>query len=70
MGGADDKWRKDKKGKFGRMLCIVYYFNDEECEDGVNLNQELIKKGFAVEYFGKKKQNINILRIKELEVRS
>lgn len=43
---------KDKKGKYGRILADVLYM-----ENGVqkNLNKELIKLGYAKEYYGGKK---------------
>ena len=34
---------KDKKGKYGRYLAVIY-------KDGVNINELLIKKGHAVKY--------------------
>lgn len=41
------KHGKDKRGKYGRYLAIVFKQVDDEC---INLNQELIKKGYAVEH--------------------
>jgi len=34
---------KDKKGKYGRYLAIVWF-------DGLNMNEELVKRGLAKEY--------------------
>jgi len=34
---------KDRKGKYGRYLTIIY-------KDGVNINELLIKKGHAIKY--------------------
>ena len=40
----------NKRGKFGRILGILYV----EQEDGIrnNINETLVKEGFAKEYFG------------------
>jgi len=40
---------KDKKGKFGRYLVVVYYEDD-------NINNHLIDLGYAKEYFGGTKE--------------
>lgn len=37
-----------KRGKYGRWLCEVYV-------DGVNLNEDLVKKGYAKEFMALKK---------------
>lgn len=37
------KTRKDSKGKYGRWLAEVYI-------DGININEQLITEGLAVEY--------------------
>jgi len=39
----------EKKGKFGRYLVDVYY-------DDININNELIRKGYAKSYDGGKKK--------------
>ena len=39
---------KDKAGKFGRILAIITY-------NGLDMNQELVKNGHAVEYDGGKR---------------
>ena len=39
-----------KQGKFGRYLATIYYGTKK-----INLNKELIKKGYAREYFGGKR---------------
>lgn len=37
---------KDRKGKYGRILCIIYIFNEEE----LNVNSWLISNGYAKLY--------------------
>ena len=59
---------KDKRGKFGRMLAILFHESDmlerhTKVEKvgaygdfvGGSLNQDLLDKGFAKEYYGGKK---------------
>lgn len=41
----------NEKGKFGRILGTVYL-------DGVNINEKMCADGFAVEYFGQSKDDI------------
>jgi len=43
------KTSKDRKGKFGRYLCILIV-------DGVDLNKQMVKLGLAKEYFGGKRK--------------
>lgn len=43
----------EKQGKYGRYLAIVHYFDKKGSL--INLNQELIDKGFAKPYFGGKR---------------
>jgi micrococcal nuclease len=42
--------KQNKKGKFGRYLAVV------KLEDGTNLNELLVSKGYAKEYDGKGKR--------------
>lgn len=42
------KTEKDEQEKFGRYLAVVYV-------DEINVNQQLITEGHAVEYFGGKR---------------
>ena len=42
--------RKDKRGKFGRVLAEII-----EADGGLTLNQELVARGLAVPYFGGKR---------------
>ena len=42
--------RLDRKGKFGRVLGILYV-------DDLDINEQLIEEGHAVEYYGGKKKN-------------
>ena len=44
---------KDSKGKFGRVLASVIV-------DGVDINQQMIKKHMAVEYKGQSKKDIEL----------
>jgi micrococcal nuclease len=59
---------KDKRGKFGRMLAIIYREDDKLDKDkyidgletygayvGNSLNEDLIKEGHAKEYYGGKR---------------
>jgi micrococcal nuclease len=41
------KTRKDKKGKYGRYLCEVFYIRNNAL---ININKQLVDEGFAVEY--------------------
>ena len=43
-----------EKGKYGRYLGIVYRQRKDDVEK-LNINECLIKEGFAVEYFGGKR---------------
>lgn len=43
------KTRLDKKGKFGRVLGVIYV-------DDYNLNSRLVEKGHAVRYYGGKRK--------------
>lgn len=45
------KSEKDKREKFGRYLADVYFVTSQQ-----SLNQVLIQKGLAVEYWGKGKK--------------
>ena len=45
------KTHKDKKGKFGRYLIEIFLPGDD-----ISINQLMIIKGFATEYFGGKKK--------------
>lgn len=45
------KTHKDKKGKYGRYLVEIFLPGEE-----ISINQLMIIKGFAVEYFGGKKK--------------
>ena len=42
--------RLDRKGKFGRVLGILYV-------DDLDINEQLIEEGHAVEFYGGKKKN-------------
>jgi endonuclease YncB( thermonuclease family) len=44
----------NKKGKYGRYLGTVYR-QRKSGEEQLNINQQLIKEGFAVEYYGGKR---------------
>ena len=46
------KSEKDKAGKFGRYLLKVFY---EEEGIMIDLNNELVDKGYALSYYGEKK---------------
>ena len=54
LGFADNRCviatRLDRKGKFGRVLGILYV-------DDLDINEQLIEEGHAVEYYGGKKKN-------------
>jgi endonuclease YncB( thermonuclease family) len=39
-------------GKFGRCLGVLFRADDEDESKWVNLNEELVTQGFAVEYWG------------------
>jgi len=43
-----------KKGKYGRYLGIIYRMR-KDGEEKFNINECLVKEGFAVEYFGGKR---------------
>lgn len=40
---------KDKKGKYGRYLGILYYY-DEVMDNKINVNEHLIQEGYAKIY--------------------
>ncbi len=42
-----------KEGKYGRYLVMIYYYDGEQVKRC--LNQDLIDKGFAEEYYGGKR---------------
>ena len=44
----------NKKGKYGRYLGTVYR-QRKSGEEQLNINQQLIEEGFAVEYYGGKR---------------
>jgi endonuclease YncB( thermonuclease family) len=44
----------NKKGKYGRYLGTVYRQGNKDQEQ-LNINQQLIEEGFAVEYYGGKR---------------
>ena len=44
----------NKKGKYGRYLGTVYR-QGKSNEEQLNINQQLILEGFAVEYYGGKR---------------
>ena len=46
----------DETGKFGRVLADVIYIKEDGSE--LNLNKEMIDKGYAVEYKGQSKDDI------------
>ena len=46
----------DETGKFGRVLADVIYIKEDGSE--LNLNKEMINKGYAVEYKGQSKDDI------------
>ena len=46
----------DETGKFGRVLAVVIYIKEDGSE--LNLNKEMIDKGYAVEYKGQSKDDI------------
>lgn len=48
-----------KQGKFGRYLIIIWMYKDENNIEEKSINQELIDKGFALEYHGGKKIEFN-----------
>jgi len=39
-------------GKFGRCLGVLFRADDEDESKWINLNEELVTQGFAVEYWG------------------
>jgi len=41
------KHGKDKRGKYGRYLAVVFLKTEKGC---INLNDELVNKGFAVKH--------------------
>lgn len=65
--GARIKTRKDAKGKYGRILgeFIVY---DAETDSYRSVNQIMIDKHLAVEYYGQSKDDIEAAHIKNREL--
>ena len=49
---------KDEKGKFGRILGILY-----KDDDTVSINQQMCEDGFAVPYFGGNKDELEALHM-------
>jgi len=47
------KVKTEKKGKFGRYLATVYYLQGDKY---INLNTDLVKKGYARPYWGGKRE--------------
>jgi len=46
----------DETGKFGRVLADVIYISEDGTE--ININKDMIKEGYAVEYTGQSKDDI------------
>lgn len=44
---------KDSKGKYGRVLAEVWV-------NGINVNEDMVKKGHAVHYHGQSKEDIEM----------
>jgi hypothetical protein len=50
------KTRKDKTGKFGRILGELLYIDNDDSY--VNINEKMIEEAQAVEYHGQSKDDI------------
>ena len=44
---------RDSRGKFGRVLAEVWV-------NGINVNEDMVKKGHAVRYYGQSKEDIEM----------
>tara|TARA_R110000851_G_scaffold252527_1_gene405035 strand:+ start:2450 stop:2803 length:354 start_codon:yes stop_codon:yes gene_type:complete len=53
LGDGDFVLESKEVGKYGRVLGTLHKYNDGEL--GVNLNETLVKEGYAVEYDGGKR---------------
>lgn len=56
------KTRLDTKGKFGRILGTII------SEDGSNINEYLIDNGYAVEYYGQSKEDVQTLHEENYQI--
>jgi len=61
-----DKSGEDKKGKFGRILGDFFIY-DSKTDSTVKLTEIMIRDGYAVEYDGKNKQDIQEAHLKNRE---
>ena len=44
---------RDSRGKFGRVLAEVWV-------NGINVNEDMVKKGHAVRYYGQSKEDVEM----------